>query len=217
MSTPTTSYLTLDTCHRRVRDAVADPQRMHQLVMDGYRNATGDSATARADHNILFAIDQTGTNGQVRLVCQADTRPDWAPLNECTVTTPVTTDQAPAWTAGDTVAFRVDLNPMASTVAPRNPLSPDAPRARGIRRPIRDRQEQLDWAHRKLTTAGLETTGMTIAAERKVTSPSKKGMRLNITTFTGTATVTDPDLLDTALRTGLGRGKAYGCGLLLLR
>ncbi|MFD6434343.1 type I-E CRISPR-associated protein Cas6/Cse3/CasE [Streptomyces venezuelae] len=32
--------------------------------------------------------------------------------------------------------------------------------------------------------------------------------------FDGTATIVAPDLLRTALQKGIGRGKAYGCGLL---
>ncbi|MFE2601026.1 type I-E CRISPR-associated protein Cas6/Cse3/CasE [Streptomyces sp. NPDC059396] len=37
-----------------------------------------------------------------------------------------------------------------------------------------------------------------------------------LTQFEGTATISEPTLLATAIREGIGRGKAYGAGLLTL-
>ncbi|MFL0579603.1 type I-E CRISPR-associated protein Cas6/Cse3/CasE [Dietzia sp. 179-F 9C3 NHS] len=214
--TLTCSYLALDAAARQAREAIADPHRMHQLVMAGYSTVTGDAATARADHNILYAVDLANRAGMARLVCQSTATPDWQPL-EGVLAAPATIHDGIDLREGDAIQFRTDLNPVSSTPAPRNPLNPDAPRSRGIRRPIRNLAEQLAWAQRKLTDAGLDITGLSIAAERTLISTAKQGMKVNVTTFTGTATVTDPDRLATARRTGIGRAKAYGCGLLLLR
>ncbi|MGX8910214.1 type I-E CRISPR-associated protein Cas6/Cse3/CasE [Streptomyces netropsis] len=42
------------------------------------------------------------------------------------------------------------------------------------------------------------------------------GPHHHLTQFDGTARITDPDLLTTALHTGIGKGKPYGAGLLSL-
>ena len=41
-------------------------------------------------------------------------------------------------------------------------------------------------------------------------------MTLGVATFEGVLEVTDPDALRRALTHGIGRGKAYGCGLMTL-
>ncbi|PWV54736.1 type I-E CRISPR-associated protein Cas6/Cse3/CasE [Nocardiopsis sp. L17-MgMaSL7] len=50
--------------------------------------------------------------------------------------------------------------------------------------------------------------------------PERKGKRMRVpvvtATFDGRLTVTDPDLLRQALSAGIGRAKAYGCGLMTL-
>ncbi|MFJ4469628.1 type I-E CRISPR-associated protein Cas6/Cse3/CasE [Streptomyces sp. NPDC089424] len=50
--------------------------------------------------------------------------------------------------------------------------------------------------------------------ERRPDSAPPQRIRHNRTQFDGTAAIIDTDLLRTSIRTGIGRGKAYGCGLL---
>lgn len=47
-------------------------------------------------------------------------------------------------------------------------------------------------------------------------SPSRKKVRHARTRFDGTAAVIDADLLRAKITEGIGRGKAYGCGLLTI-
>ena len=51
------------------------------------------------------------------------------------------------------------------------------------------------------------------------TQHREKGGELRYSTldFSGTLTVTAPDAFKVALRQGVGRAKAFGCGLLLIR
>ena len=50
--------------------------------------------------------------------------------------------------------------------------------------------------------------------------PERKGKRMRVpvvtATFDGRLTVTDPEALRQALTSGIGRAKAYGCGLMTL-
>jgi CRISPR system Cascade subunit CasE len=52
--------------------------------------------------------------------------------------------------------------------------------------------------------------------KRDAASGKLLGVRLATVTYDGLLRVTDPDALRRTLTTGLGRGKAYGCGLLTL-
>ncbi|MET7888757.1 type I-E CRISPR-associated protein Cas6/Cse3/CasE [Streptomyces avermitilis] len=72
------------------------------------------------------------------------------------------------------------------------------------------------WWQRQTTTAGLHLTGPTETLRRPFLSPERPAPFCKFTQFDGTATITDPDLLATALSEGIGKGKAYGAGLLTL-
>ncbi|MET7639609.1 type I-E CRISPR-associated protein Cas6/Cse3/CasE [Streptomyces sp. NPDC005438] len=54
------------------------------------------------------------------------------------------------------------------------------------------------------------------ATEEKSKDRPNKPVTLTTTVFSGRLEVTDPDALRNALTQGIGRGKAYGCGLLTL-
>lgn len=70
------------------------------------------------------------------------------------------------------------------------------------------------WVQRKLASA--LTIHPDLQAE--LLSPSVgRGMTLTRWACTGTATVTDPDALEQLLHTGIGPGKAFGCGMLLVQ
>lgn len=47
--------------------------------------------------------------------------------------------------------------------------------------------------------------------------PGKRGVRLGLIDYAGVLTVSHPDLFLAAMAKGLGRAKAYGCGLMLIR
>jgi CRISPR system Cascade subunit CasE len=66
-------------------------------------------------------------------------------------------------------------------------------------------------ARRNLTLTGRERLRFT-----KSGSGNRHAVTLDVARFDGLLEVTDPDRLKAALRAGIGRGKAYGCGLLTL-
>lgn len=80
-----------------------------------------------------------------------------------------------------------------------------------------------EWWLRQAENAGL--TPLTLRSQPLDAATAVRGergsgneqhVRHARTQFDGTATIADPDRLRTALATGIGRGKAYGCGLLSL-
>ncbi|WP_276652428.1 type I-E CRISPR-associated protein Cas6/Cse3/CasE [Corynebacterium vitaeruminis] len=73
----------------------------------------------------------------------------------------------------------------------------------------------MGWLHKRLdpclTIHHVEATKLTPARGQKPTMRTTTQRVL----YTATATVTDPDMLDQLKTSGVGQGKAYGCGLLI--
>ncbi|MGW5739646.1 type I-E CRISPR-associated protein Cas6/Cse3/CasE [Streptomyces sp. NPDC055261] len=81
----------------------------------------------------------------------------------------------------------------------------------------------VEWWERQSTAAGLEPLHInarplaTVRGRRGPKDPAaKQRIQLARTQFDGTARVLDTDLLREKIAAGIGRGKAYGCGLLTL-
>ncbi|MDL4770746.1 type I-E CRISPR-associated protein Cas6/Cse3/CasE [Actinomadura xylanilytica] len=74
------------------------------------------------------------------------------------------------------------------------------------------------WWQRQADTAGLVLHSMYSSPLGQVTGKRGDNTRLTHarTRFDGTATVTDPKMLLERIRTGIGRGKSFGCGLLTI-
>ncbi|MFH8717333.1 type I-E CRISPR-associated protein Cas6/Cse3/CasE [Streptomyces zaomyceticus] len=80
------------------------------------------------------------------------------------------------------------------------------------------------WWERQAQAAGLtphtiESTSLDAAGGRhgeRGTTATRALVRHARTRFDGTATIQDPELLRTKITEGIGRGKAYGCGLLTI-
>lgn len=112
--------------------------------------------------------------------------------------------------ADDTYRFRVTLNPVYSIS-----------RGQGVRGrvvPERTADQQLAFLERKSEQYGFSLIpneyGIT---ERKYEWQRKKGERsvkLSIVTYEGMLKITDPDTFKDALINGIGKKKAYGCGLM---
>lgn len=139
---------------------------------------------------------------------------------------------APSFATGERLRFVLRANPVRSRPGrpPRDrrvdvvmdrrfPLGPDARRAWG-----REDTEAalLDWLYAREARLGLrfEREHCLAMSYRPLTvglSPKREPIRLTLADYQGLAEVTDPAALTAAVTAGVGKGKAYGCGLLLLR
>lgn len=92
--------------------------------------------------------------------------------------------------------------------------------ATGIgRKPIHDPTARISWATGKLGNAGLDVASCVEQGNRTLDfrkAPKTQRVRLQRTDFAGTATVADIQTLREAMTGGIGRGRAYGLGLLLI-
>jgi CRISPR system Cascade subunit CasE len=138
-------------------------------------------------------------------------------------------------TTGQQYAFRLRANPVSST---RNPAAPSTnqkeylattERPRGVRVPHRTAEHQLRWLTDRVTSWGF-TLLTTSASDPQLRLAGRERMTFTKTDDTGTRTrvvlqtatyegrleVIDPDRARNSLLDGVGRGRAYGCGLLTL-
>lgn len=221
---PATVYqtlLTLDGNHRDVRNAVLDTHHMHNLVMSGYRNLVPDGwDQVRQALNVLFAVRPNRDN-TLSLIAQSTQAPDWTDIPDDALTTAPNTWSIPtATTAGQRLWFDLRANPTRRT--------PAKPPARGRNVAITGRGNQLDWLHRQGERHGFKLVvadavpGLTLRSEAKSLpveqrQHAKAVFTVKMTHFTGVLEVTDPDQFTVARVKGIGRAKAYGCGLLLTR
>lgn len=134
---------------------------------------------------------------------------------------------------GQRYVFRLKANVTKSTPSERiegENRQPDSqqpsrqPRARGTRHGINDPKEQIAWLERQCTRAGAELQenrfgqpDVAIRWSGKETFRRKgKPVTLTCVVFDSILTVDNAENLRKALVDGIGRGKAYGCGLLTL-
>lgn len=81
---------------------------------------------------------------------------------------------------------------------------------------VLDPMEQIQWLVRQGRAHGFEIgKGVTTETDRdSFVKPDRNRVTLFKTRFEGKLRVTDPVALRTAMREGIGRGRAYGCGML---
>jgi len=220
----TLSRLIPDLGSRPVRRDLADAEQLHRTVMSAFPAVEQDDA--RRVHGVLHRVDAS-RDDRLALLVQSETAPDWSSLPAGYIAAPVQSKQIDSAlegiVEGQRLGFRIRANPTRSLPAP--PRRADGKRARGRRIPITDETEQIRWLARSSDRCGFELpTGennepfVASIREPKITG-RRAGSLVELTccTFDGILIVTDSGKLRSALREGIGRGKAYGCGLLSVR
>ncbi len=210
------------------------PQSMHAAVLGGL-------AEQPVTERVLWRLEADGQH-RMGLLVLTQSRPSWEHIVEqagwpgADDAEPVVKDYGPLLkrvVAGSEFAFRLRANTVTSTRTPqaastrqRQRLAADRPR--GVRVPQRTAAQQLDWFLTHLPGWGLaaaEQDGLVgvrlVGRERVVFRKGAAGgdsrpVTLQTATAEGLATVVDPDVVRTALLSGCGPARAYGCGLLTL-
>ncbi|MFD6357443.1 type I-E CRISPR-associated protein Cas6/Cse3/CasE [Nocardia tengchongensis] len=220
------SRIPLNPARRGTRKFLSSPQVTHAAVMAAF--PPGTATHTGGDGRVLWRIDQHGNDIHLYVVSPGE--PDFTHIVE-QAGWPTTA----AWATRkydqllDTLAvgqawhFRLTANPV------RNALTrPDATEAkvRGKATGL-NAADQLNWLGRKASDAGftLAESGPPGQREDDVRILSRNTLtfrrgtatiNLSVATFEGTLLVADVERLRTALTTGIGRAKGYGCGLLTL-
>lgn len=120
----------------------------------------------------------------------------------------------PAITGGDYTGLNhLDGHGRYRFIIEANPVSTHD----GHSTPLREPGRQIDWLRHRLARNGATADSVSILTDRVDRfRHGQHTVTLHRTRFVGILTVTDMDRLRMALRLGVGKGRAYGCGLLLL-
>ncbi len=218
---------TMNAARRGTKNLVASPQRMHAAVLSSYHPSSDPG-------RVLWRLDRNSTH-DLQLYLVGAAKPDLTHLVEQagwpTTESWQTADYVPflrRLEAGQRWRFRLTANPVRAVRRPDNP----AQRSRGRVSPevtvmqqaewLRNRSE--DWGFRLPADAnGFPGVSVTSRAQdafsrRDLETRDLRDSRVTITRvqFDGLLEVSDPERLREALAAGMGRAKAYGCGLMTL-
>ncbi|GAB95251.1 CRISPR system Cascade subunit CasE [Kineosphaera limosa] len=207
----------LNRARRGARHLLASQQRMHAGVLAGFPPGADPG-------RVLWRIDESPQ--QTELFIASAARPDLTHLVEQagwpTGATWDTADYSPfleRLAVGQLWGFRLTANPVRSVS-----------RGAGIRGAVKAHvtpAQQEEWFLTRAAQLGFELPAGTMGVPDVVVKNRRtarflrgddRGREVTVVmaTFEGHLAVTDPELLRTALVGGVGRAKAYGCGLLTL-
>lgn len=221
------SRVRLNPERRESRKLIANPRAMHAAIL-----ATFPPEVARAGR-VLWRLDVDKPNYTVYVV--SPTRPDLRPLDENTgwATEPGQSANYEALlrrvTAGTEWAFRLRANPVRSL-----------PHEQGQRGKVQAHvtvAQQMDWLLKRSERLGfrinpsgevdpdgqpIPNLAVTGRDNHSIVKFDGEPQQRHVVTlrqaqFDGVLTCTDAHSLRNALTAGIGRGKAYGSGLLTLR
>lgn len=221
------SRLILEPRSREVQRDLSDAQRLHRRVMSGFPDV-GESA--RKALGVLFRVE-SGPQG-VTLLVQSQAAPEWSKLPDGYLATDWFGGQPAAVTgldgllarcvAGAELRFRLRANP---TRCIDSKSGPDGEKRRGKRVPLRKEESRLDWLRRKAGMSGFEVVevhggGAPVLDAMQREPTVVRGRRetglvtIEGVLFEGRLRVVDAQAFRAALVDGVGRGRAYGFGLL---
>lgn len=211
MTTASLTRIQLNPRHPAVVRDLTDAVGLHRTIMRLAPQNLGDRAREQA--GVLFRLDEDDDGAT--LLIQTRTPPELDELPAGYGRTD-TRDLAPmfkALTPGTHVRYRIAAN--ASKRTRPTPEQEAQGHTHGKVVPLHG-DEAAAWWRRRSAEAGLDVHTVLATDLRPARARKGPGPRHALTRFDGTATVTDPDILATAIVSGIGKGKPYGAGLLSL-
>lgn len=232
------SRLRFDPHVSHARRVLGDCRALHRQIMSGFPSL-GEVADARARCGVLFRAEPAQGGEAIAVLVQSFTEPNWdlADLPARSIADPVRSlDPLFACIAtGQVLTFRLRANPTRWTILSDRPEPNRTPH----RVALVKEDEQIAWLARKGAAGGgfaLHTvevmhrdatgeTGVVSVPDLRITddpdvrwrsAPSAKEPNLTFgaVRYEGRLRVTDTDQFRETLRQGVGRGKAFGFGLL---
>lgn len=229
------SRIYLNPLRRSAQRLIASPQAMHAAVLGGL-------ARQPVTERVLWRLETADPHRAVLYVVTAS-RPNWNHLVE-SAGWPDADGGAAAVKAydpflaslakGQRFAFRVKANPTTATKRPVRPTVSQQEAlkkttARGVVVGERTARAQLDWFLRRTERWGFDVEpdaeGLPqlriiergrLSFVRSPQGSARCRVVMDTATFEGILVVVDPEVLRRVLTHGVGRGKAYGCGLVTL-
>ena len=218
--------LTLDARDGTARGDLSDLHRLHRRLMSAFPSELGGEARSAA--GLLYRVESLGEYPVV--LVQSALRPDWGALpdgwlgpREDGTDAAAVRNLAATWSAlsvGNVLRFRL----LANAARKIDTLSRNGVRSNGRRVPLRTEESALAWLERKALRAGFTLVRSETFPDRPDVAATPQGrargsregkeVTFEGVLFEGRLCVDDVELFATALRQGLGPGKAFGFGLL---
>lgn len=199
---------------------IHDAYDWHQRAWDAFPHLDGarnDRRGSGEPRHFLTRLDHKDGGYQMLILSSTEPRrPGWCPDHEANWQSKLVAD---SFLAHATYRFSLRANPTKKLT----PKGPDGKKqGQGKRVAVRDFGELAHWMQRKAAAAGCSIAPGTLRiAERGLSHFTKEKERLfgmlNIIEFDGVLRVKDGAALRTAFQNGIGSGKAFGCGLLVLQ
>lgn len=212
------SRLQLNTGNRRVwRNIIANPYKLHQLVMRGFPNEV-----KRKEAKVLHRLESQ--DGTATLLVQSAIEPDWSMVAPNFLAQADTFHLFPnpavkrfelPLQAGQALSFRLCANPTFKKVR----CDESGRRRNSNRVPLVREDEQIAWLQNRAESSGFALLRVAVSTSQKQFAwKPKKGRPITIfmVQFEGYLRVTLPTKLTEAITTGIGPARAFGCGLLSL-
>ncbi|MFI2764826.1 type I-E CRISPR-associated protein Cas6/Cse3/CasE [Streptomyces echinatus] len=200
---------------RDARSDLADSVALHRRLMSLFPDHAGPDP--RAALGVLHRIDDDPTGPYVLL--QSHHQPDLnrLPHHYGQAATRTLTPLLATLHSGAHIHFRCTASPVRKPGATTRALY-DLPAVVPLHGAHADQWwlRQADTAGLKILTLNAQPVDSATGIRGKRGSSDQQRVRHARTRFDGTAVVIDPDQLRTKITQGIGRGKAYGCGLLTI-
>jgi CRISPR system Cascade subunit CasE len=216
------THFALNPARRGTHKLLGSPQVMHAAVLSSFAPQTTLTASEEGSARVLWRIDRI-TKTCASLYISSPEKPDLTHLVEQagwpTTQTWQTRDYTPLLdrlNSGQRWGFRLKANPVHAVRVV------EGKRTKPLGHVTAAQQE--NWlttrVHKfgfSLSTSAADTPDLVIH-DRETVRFSRQGGTVTLTTatFDGILDITDAAALRTALMTGIGRAKGYGCGLLTL-
>lgn len=198
--------IVLSPLSREVRSDLRSAEMLHKRVMSLLPDGIG--ASARASAGVLYRYDETQTTGPHLLV------QSWLPTDPAKLPKGYgaveTRDLAPlldALCTGLAMRYRISAN----TAKRLGRTSERAGKLVALRGP-----EAEAWWHARAESSGLLLRTLVSTSQADIRGRGKDTICHAVARFEGVAVIREPDSVRQAVLNGVGRGKAYGCGLLSL-
>ena len=199
-----------DPRNRQAREDLRDAVALHHRVMSLVPDDLGPQP--RQEAGVLFRLDHTPTGTYLLVQSALPPRLDKLPAGYGTTRTRPLDPLLEALRPGLAITYRITANPTrklghhTSAGTPRSVV------------PLKGADIE-EWWQRKAAEAGIRLHTLARADAGSALGTHRGGGHRILharTRIDGTATITDPTALHTALLAGIGRGKPYGCRLLTI-
>lgn len=207
------SQLILNPASRMVQSELQNPYEMHRTLLNGF-------ADSRQNANVLYRLDVHPYSGVMALLVQSTIEPNWQPLTQ--VGQGQYLHAPPVYKAielllqdGQVFRFRLVANPSFKKDGKRHPYYKEKDQRRWLE------TKGTGCVEKKRPSLGFQVLEMAIQKDGNQYSRihrdnQKHKVTIHTVQFDGRLQITDANKFQTAVQTGIGPAKAFGCGLLSL-